>query len=225
MKVIWRWPCKSCFLLDWLFPMPSVALQSLWASVLAFSVELLTFFFPLRSRDFSWPHFCISLAVQMQMSAIADTPNFTNMLKKFLPSFLVTLERKNCWRCRNSYKCIQLKRFSWGLKSTQMFICTLDYFQFSHILCCSENDILHWRFLVQCADPLQLKPTWVEAAAVSPSPWPTAMLSCPILCNGSGSCCGEVVQEVKLAKKLTYKKNKFVSHRIMADYTTAQAPL
>lgn len=60
------------------------------------------------------------------------------------------------------------------------------------------------------------------------------MLSCPTLCNGSGSYCGEVVQEVKLAKKLTLPKKK-VSHRIMATqlqllynynyYTTAQAPL
>lgn len=37
----------------------------------------------------------------MQMSAIADTSNFINMLEKFLPSFLVTLERKNCCTLKN----------------------------------------------------------------------------------------------------------------------------
>ena len=110
VKVIWRWPCKSYFPLDWLCPMPSVALQSLWACVLACFVKLFHFFSPLRSRDlFSWPHFCNSLDVLTQMSAIADTLNFLNTSKNFLPSFLVTLERKNCWtlkKCRNSYKCI-----------------------------------------------------------------------------------------------------------------------
>lgn len=58
------------------------------------------------------------------------------------------------------------------------------------------------------ADTVQPKTVWVEAAADSPSPWPTAMLSCSTLCNGSGSYCGEVVQEVKLAKKLTLPKKK-----------------
>lgn len=96
VKVIWRWPCKSYFPLNWLFPMPSVALPSLSLPSLSNS----SLFFPLGSRDFfSWPHFCISLAILMQMSAITDASRFINMLKNFLPSFLVTLERQ---KMRNS---------------------------------------------------------------------------------------------------------------------------
>lgn len=172
VKVIWRWPCKSYFPLDWLFPMPSFAVPSLCLSPCLLCWTLLSFF-PLRSRDlFSWPHFCISLAVIMQMSIIAHTTNCNNMLKKFLPSFLLSLDTKNCWilnNCRNTSKFIPFS-IKYFLEVLKALSCMLDNFQISVIPFCSENGNLHWRFLVHCTDFLQLKPIQVEAAAVSPSP-------------------------------------------------------
>lgn len=94
VKVIWRWSCKSYFPLDWLFPMPGFALPSLCLCLCLLCWTLLRFF-PLRGRDlFSWTHFCVSLAVLMQMSTIAHIANVINMLKKFLPSFLLSREKK-----------------------------------------------------------------------------------------------------------------------------------
>lgn len=179
LLALWRgWKSFGDDPVNYTFPLTDfflcqVLLCHLSASVLAFSVELFWGFFPLRSRDlFSWPHFCISLAVIMQMSIIAHTTNCSNMLKKFLPSFLLSLDTKNCWilnNCRNTSKCIPFS-IKYFLEVLKALSCMLDNFQISVILFCSENGNLHWRFLVHCTDFLQLKPIRVEAAPVSPSP-------------------------------------------------------
>lgn len=150
MKVIWRGPCKSYFPLLGKSPVDFFLCQVFLcthASVFAIFLKLLPapppFFFPLRSRGlFSWPHFCISLAVLMPMSAIAHTLNFIYMLKFLYLLWYLWREKiaEPLKKCRNSF---QPKKFSWGLESAQMLIRTLDDFQFSHILCCSESDILH----------------------------------------------------------------------------------